>query len=53
MFNLDIQLFNYLYHQCRELGSAFGFGAFEGMILYTAFATWGITSVINAKKAKR
>ena len=53
MFNLDLQLFNFIYSNCKHLGGAFGLGAFEGFILYAGFATWGISQVINTKKAHK
>ncbi len=51
MFDLDIRLFNCIYTNCKALGSAFGFGAFEGCILYTGTILMVITTVLN-KKAK-
>lgn len=51
--NLDVQIFNYFYQQCRTLGGVFGFSAFEGFVLYAGAATWGIISLTNAKKVQK
>ncbi|WP_252219383.1 MULTISPECIES: hypothetical protein [unclassified Clostridium] len=51
MFDLDIRLFNYIYINCKSLGQAFGFGAFEGFILYTGTILMVITTTLS-KKAK-
>jgi hypothetical protein len=51
--NLDVQLFNYFYQQCKSLGGVFGFGAFEGLVLYAGAAAWGIISLTNAKKVRK
>ncbi len=51
MFDLDIRLFNCIYTNCKALGSAFGFGAFEGFILYTGIILMVITTTLS-KKAK-
>lgn len=34
MFKLDIAVFNWVYNQCLTLGSIFGFGALEGLLMY-------------------
>ncbi|WP_204226510.1 hypothetical protein [Clostridium botulinum] len=51
MFDLDIRLFNCIYTNCKALGSAFGFGAFEGFVLYGGTILMVITEVMS-KKAK-
>lgn len=50
MFDLDIRLFNYIYTNCKSLGQAFGFGAFEGFILYTGTILMVITTAISKKE---
>ncbi|MCI1478203.1 MAG: hypothetical protein LKH93_19755 [Clostridium beijerinckii] len=54
MFNLDIQLFNYLYNSCRLLGNAFNMGAFEGFVLYGSVMVLAVVKVTdsNFKKVK-
>lgn len=49
MFNLDIGLFSFLYEHCKSLGNAFGFGAFEGLILYASVILLTVTTVTNKK----
>jgi uncharacterized membrane protein YjgN (DUF898 family) len=53
MFNLDLKLFYYLYKNCRALGSAFGFGAFEGFIMYSSVIVLAVVKVLEAKKEKK
>ncbi|MCE5221648.1 MAG: hypothetical protein LLF98_10400 [Clostridium sp.] len=53
MFDLDIKLFSLLYSCCKSLGNIFGFGAFEGMIMYSSVILLGITEVTNSKKVKK
>lgn len=55
MFNLDIRLFNYIYNNCKSLGSTFGFGAFEGLVMYSSLILLAIVKVRegNNKKAKK
>lgn len=53
MFNLDLKVFYYLYDNCRVLGSAFGFGAFEGFVMYASVITLAIVKVNEAKKVKK
>lgn len=54
MFNLDIQLFNYLYNSCRLLGNAFNMGIFEGFVLYGSVMALAVVKVTdsNSKKVK-
>lgn len=49
MFDLDIRLFNYIYTNCKSLGQAFGFGAFEGFVLYSSTILMAITTAISKK----
>lgn len=46
-------MFDFLYHHCYRLGSAFGFGAFEGFVLYLGTIALAITTVMDSKKAKK
>lgn len=43
-------MISFLYEHCYTLGRAFGFGAFEGLILYISVIALGVTTVTNAKK---
>lgn len=51
MFDLDLRLFNCIYTSCKSLGQEFGFGAFEGFVLYSSTILMVITEVMS-KKAK-
>lgn len=55
MFNLDLQLFNFIYSNCKHLGGAFGYGAFEGFVLYGSVIALAIVKVtdINSKKVNK
>ncbi|WP_238899388.1 hypothetical protein [Clostridium sp. YIM B02500] len=55
MFNLDLQLFNFIYSNCKHLGGAFGYGAFEGFVLYGSVIALAIVKVtdINYKKVHK
>lgn len=52
MFDLDIRLFNIIYHQCKILGSIFSMGAFEGFIMYVSVVALGIVKVQEARHKK-
>lgn len=52
MFDLDIKVINYIYQQCRALGSIFNFGAFEGFVMYAGLITLGIIKVTEKKVKK-
>lgn len=52
MFDLDLRLFYFIYNQCRSLGSAFGFGAFEGFIMYLSIIMLAVSEVMNKKGKK-
>lgn len=49
MFNLDFIIFSLIYKQCLKLGLAFGYGAFEGFILYAGVIVGGILTVTKDK----
>lgn len=53
MFDLDLRVFTFCYNQCRNLGKSFGFGAFEGMVLYVGIILLPITSAMDKKKKAR
>lgn len=50
MFKLDIYIFNFLYNQCKMLGNALNYGAFEGFIIYLGIFTATTLKVLNNKK---
>lgn len=52
MFNLDLQLFNFIYSNCKHLGGAFGYGAFEGFVLYGSVIALAIVKVTDSKSKK-
>lgn len=52
MFSLDFRLFNVIYEHCYKLGSSFGYGAFEGLVLYASVIMLGITTITNKKGEK-
>lgn len=53
MFDLDIRIFTFFYNKCYHLGRTFGFGAFEGMVLYAYIILLPITTAMDKKnKAK-
>lgn len=52
MFKLDISLFDFLYKYCKSLGNAFGYGAFEGLVLYSTVILLGITATLDKRKQK-
>jgi integral membrane sensor domain MASE1 len=52
MFNLDLRLFNIIYTHCKVLGSAFGFGAFEGAVIYCSIILLAIIKVKESKAKK-
>lgn len=56
MFNLDLQFFNFIYSNCKHLGGAFGYGTFEGLVLYSsviALAIVKVTDINNSKKVHK
>ena len=52
MFDLDIQLFNFIYSSCKSLGNTFGYGAFEGLVMYAGLITLGIIKGKGLSKKK-
>lgn len=50
MFNLDIEIFNFIYNQCKALGSAFYLGAFEGFVMYLGLITATVSKIKWSKK---
>ncbi|OOM78706.1 hypothetical protein [Clostridium sp. BL-8] len=54
MFGLDMKVFNYIYSNCRQIGSIFGYGAFEGFIMYGGLISMGVLKFFeNTKKLKK
>ncbi|GEP65185.1 hypothetical protein CBE01nite_29530 [Clostridium beijerinckii] len=53
MFDLDLKVFYFFYSHCKVLGSIFGFGAFEGAIMYISVIALAIVKVNEAKKVKK
>lgn len=39
MFNLDLEIIRFLYLKCKSAGEIFGFGAFEGAVIYAGMIT--------------
>ena len=52
MFDLDLQVFNYLYNTCKILGKTFGYGAFEGFIMYLGIIVLAVLKGIEISKRK-
>lgn len=51
---LDVIVLSFIYKQCLILGSAFGFGAFEGGVIYASLLTLlGFKVAENKKEVKR
>lgn len=54
MFSLDMRVFNYIYSNCRQIGNVFGYGAFEGFIMYSSLISIGLLKILEtAKKLKK
>lgn len=53
MLNSDIRVFNYVYNNCRQMGNIFGFGAFEGFIMYGSLLSLGLVRFFETKKVKK
>lgn len=49
MFKLDLELCNFIYRNCKALGNTFGYGAAEGLVIYSGIITATIMKVINKK----
>lgn len=52
MFGLDKVIFYFVYKHCLRVGSSFGFGAFEGFIMYFMAISSGII-IYFEKRTKR
>lgn len=50
MFGLDTLILNFFFSQFKMLGTMFGFGAFEGFILYLGVMMAGISSITGKEK---
>ena len=46
-------MFNTIYKSCYELGHIFGFGAWEGFIIYVGVVVWGFNVASNVNKANK
>ena len=54
MFDLDLALYAFLYRSCAKLGDVFGFGAWEGFIIYAGIITLAVLKGIEiSKKVKK
>lgn len=42
MFNLDKQIISFIYYHCKTLGGVFGYGALEGLIMYSGIIMLGV-----------
>lgn len=47
-----LKLFYFIYNYCRTAGRIFGFGAFEGFVLYAGIIVWGISEAAKKKVKK-
>lgn len=52
-FYLDIEIAKVAYNSCQRLGQVFGYGAFEGMVMYMSVITLGIFEGIRTSKRKK
>ena len=52
MLNLDVVTFGYIYNNCRQIGGIFGFGAFEGFIIYSSLFSLGIVRFLDFKNIR-
>lgn len=46
-------MFDIIYNACKTLGSIFGFGAFEGFIIYAGIVSYGVLRATEGNKAKK
>lgn len=53
MFNLDIRAFNYIYSSCHQIGNIFGYGTFEGFIMYGSLISLGILKFLETPKKEK
>lgn len=40
MFDLDLKIIRFLYLKCKIAGTALGYGAFEGAVMYLGVITY-------------
>lgn len=50
MFNLDIQIFNFIYEHCAALGNTFGISAGGGLLMYASFIIYAVNIATGKKK---
>lgn len=50
--NLDAMVFQFLYGQCKTLGTLVGAGALEGLVLWAGMITTVTLEVLNKKGKK-
>lgn len=46
-------MFDIIYNSCKILGTVFGFGAFEGFIIYAGVVTYVFLRVTGSNKDKK
>ncbi|WP_164472557.1 hypothetical protein [Clostridium perfringens] len=46
-------MFDIIYNSCKTLGSVFGFGAFDGAIIYSCIVAYGIFRATGSNKDKK
>ncbi|HII4449370.1 TPA: hypothetical protein ACY4RW_001269 [Clostridium perfringens] len=46
-------MFDIIYNSCKTLGVAFGFGAFEGAIIYAGIVAYSILRATGSNKDKK
>ncbi|HFD2054535.1 TPA: hypothetical protein ACF2DR_001711 [Clostridium perfringens] len=46
-------MFDIIYNSCKALGSTFGFGSFEGFIIYAGIVSYGVLRVTEGNKGKK
>ncbi|WP_338894845.1 hypothetical protein [Clostridium perfringens] len=42
-----------IYNYCKMLGEVFGFGAFEGAVIYTGIISYGFLRALGGNKEKK
>ena len=52
MFDLDIQLFDFIYSSCKSLGNTFGYGFVEGLCMYILCIGGPIVAILEKRKKK-
>ncbi|MGL5244967.1 MAG: hypothetical protein ACRC7R_07350 [Sarcina sp.] len=52
MFDLDIQVFRFIYESCETIGRCFNFGAFEGLLIFTGSITLAVITGLNMSKRR-